>query len=262
MRLFVAGVGVWTPRLPSWAACRAMLRDGVAAAAAETLPRADWLPPAERRRATLGTRVVLAVAQEAIAAAGWEAATVASVFASSSGSPEITDQLCAALAAGDTQISPTRFHNSVHNAAAGYYAIAVGCRESSTSVAALDASAAAGLLAAAALALDEGREVLFCSFDMLYTGPLAVVRSLTAPWGVALALSPQVQGGAALELSWQPSSDAPETVCADAELEAARRRNPTARLLPLLALLAQPSAGVVTLAAAPQGRLRIAVAPC
>ncbi|MCS7100300.1 MAG: beta-ketoacyl synthase chain length factor [Burkholderiaceae bacterium] len=264
MKLYVAGIGVWTPDLPGWSACRARLRDGVIAARATSPPGAAWLPPTERRRATLATRVVLTVAQEALTAAGWEAAQVASVFASSSGSPEITDQLCQALAAGDTQISPTRFHNSVHNAAAGYYAIAVGCREPSTSVAAFDASAAAGLLEAAALAIDEDRPVLFCAFDMPYSGALALVRPVVDPWGVALALVPQPAptAQASLTLKWRPEPPADETRIADAVLEQARRHNPSARLLPLLSLLARRQPGTVTLAATPHAQLALTVEPC
>lgn len=264
MRLYVAGIGVWSPRLPSWPACRTRLAAGAVQAGENTLPKAEWLPPVERRRATLSTRVVLTVTQEALTAANWSPAQLPTVFASSSGSPDITDELCAALAAGDTQISPTRFHNSVHNAAAGYYSIAVGCRAPSTSLAAYDASAVAGLIEAAALAAADATPVLFCSFDVPYTGPLALVRPVVDPWGVALALAPEPAPGqiARLDLAWSGHVSSADSVCADADLEYMRLHNPSARLLPLLALLAGPSAGSALFSAAPAGQLRIDVSPC
>lgn len=264
MKVYVAGIGVWSPALPSWAACRARLTGGAVEATENKLPPASWLPPVERRRATLSTRVVLSVTQEALTQADWSPAQLPTVFASSSGSPDITDELCAALAAGDTQISPTRFHNSVHNAAAGYYSIAVACRAPSSSLAAYNASAAAGLLEAATLAVADTTPVLFCSFDVPYTGPLALVRPVADPWGVALALAPQAATGqiAALELTWSGRVGQAESGLDDAGLEYMRLHNPSARLLPLLALLAAGRAGSVTLAAAPGGQLHISCTPC
>ncbi len=264
MRLFVCGIGVWSPALPSWPACKARLAGGAVAAGDIGLPKAEWLPPVERRRATLSTRVVLTVTQEALTAASWSPAQLPTVFASSSGSPDITDELCAALAAGDTQISPTRFHNSVHNAAAGYYSIAVGSRAPSTSLAAFDASAVAGLIEAASMALSDSTPVLFCSFDVPYTGPLALVRPVVDPWGVALALTPEPAPGsiARLDLAWSGRVSSADSACSDVDLEYMRLHNPSARLLPLLALLAGPTAGSALFSATPAGQLRIDVTPC
>jgi hypothetical protein len=264
IELYVAGIGVWAPQLPSWEQCRGRLRGETVATEQEPakLPPASWLPPAERRRATLGARIVSSVAQEALSQAGWDRSALPSVFASSSGSPEITDELCAMLAAGDTQISPTKFHNSVHNAAAGYYSIAVGCQAASISLGAFDGSAGSGLLEAAAQIADSGAPLLFVSFDLPYTGPLAEVRAVDRPWGIALALSPAAETAARARLSLQWEATAADaTPCRDAALEHARLHNPTARLLPLLAALAGPTRDRVLLAL-PGGHLAIEVAPC
>jgi hypothetical protein len=264
LRAYIAGIGVWSPSLPSWGDCSRRLLGAPAGAAGNKLPPADWLPPVERRRATLSTRVVLSVAREALAQAGWDASTVPSILASSSGSPDITNDLCSSLAAGDTQISPTRFHNSVHNAAAGYYSIAVACRAASTTLGAHDASAAAGLLEAGVLLAVEATSALFVAFDVPYTGPLADVRPIADPFGVAFALAPQPAPGqvAALTLHWSSRADVAETTCEDAGLEYTRGHNPSARLLPLLALLAAGRQGEVVLATSTGGRLRVEAAPC
>ena len=73
---------------------------------------------------------------------------------------DITHQICEALARPEREVSPTSFHNSVHNAPAGYWSIATGSRLASTSICAYDVSFAAGLLEAAAYATVEHQPVM------------------------------------------------------------------------------------------------------
>ena len=63
---------------------------------------------------------------------GRDPATLPSVFTSAHGDLAVNDYMCATLATQPTAISPTRFHNSVHNAAAGYWTIATGCHAASS----------------------------------------------------------------------------------------------------------------------------------
>jgi hypothetical protein len=261
---YVAGVGVWSPMLPSWQACRDRLLGEAVPESDGKLPPADWLPAVERRRATLSTRVVLSVTKEALTYAGWRPGELPTVFASSSGSPEITNELCSALASGDTQISPTRFHNSVHNAAAGYYSIAVACHASSITLSAHDASAAAGLLEASVLLTTEATPALFVAFDVPYTGPLAEIRPIADPFGVALALAPEPAPGQLAQIVVERSAraDRPLSTCHDARLEYVRSHNPSARLLPLLEAFARREPAQIVLGMASGGQLLIDVAPC
>jgi hypothetical protein len=261
---YVAGIGVWSPVLASWEACRARLLGEEVAPTENKLPPADWLPAVERRRATLSTRVVLSVTKDALTYAGWEPTNLPTVFASSSGSPDITNELCSALAAGDTQISPTRFHNSVHNAAAGYYSIAVACHAASTTLGAHDGSAAVGLLEANVLLMTEGSPALFIAFDVPYTGPLAAIRPIADPFGVALALSPEPAPGqvAQIVVERQPRQDRPLSICRDEKLEYVRQNNPSARLLPLLEAFARREPAQIVLGMASGAQLLVNVTPC
>jgi hypothetical protein len=173
--------------------------------------------------------------------------------------------LCSALASGDTQISPTRFHNSVHNAAAGYYSIAVACHGASTTLGAHDGSAAMGLLEAAAFVSAEGTRALFVAFDVPYTGPLADVRPIEAPFGVALALAPDPGAGSTARLTVEWAShraDGPADTCREPELEFTRGHNPSARLLPLLGAIAERRGAKVWLGAAGGGWVGVEVTPC
>ena len=94
------------------------------------LPPPALLPAAERRRSGAIVKLTLATGLEAIAAAGLDAASLPSVFSASGGDGENCHAICEMLASDDRQISPTRFHNSVHNAAAGYWSIATGAMTS------------------------------------------------------------------------------------------------------------------------------------
>lgn len=257
MRCAVLGVGVFGPGLPDWSTARGVLRGEAGYAhAANAVPPATLLPPAERRRATSSTRLALTAAQEALAGSGVDPRAVPAVFASSSGSAEMLHDICAMLAAGDDQISPTKFHNSVHNAASGYYSIAVGSRRGATSICAYDDSAAAGLLEAMVQAVDGNEPVLLVSFDLPYPFPLSLARPIEDAWAIGLVLSP---GAAGPQIAVRLDGAAPESTLDIASLESARRHNPAARLLPLLAALARGGAQQVVLAQK-NGALRIDVA--
>src|SRR3546814_10360262 len=77
-----------------------------------------------------------------------DAGDLATVFAGSDADMAILQRISAALATPERIVSPTDFHNSVHNAAAGYWGIGTGSRAPSTTLAGYDASFALGLLEA------------------------------------------------------------------------------------------------------------------
>ena len=146
---YVDGVGLIGPGLANWTLGKAILAgEATYVEQCALLPAADTLPSAERRRVGRVVRLALAIGYEAASAAGQDTASLATVFASSGGDGDICHQICQMLATGDRQISPTRFHNSVHNAPAGYWGIATGARAPSTSLCAYDGSFGAGLLEA------------------------------------------------------------------------------------------------------------------
>lgn len=265
LRAWITGIGLWGPGLAGWAAGRDALADPAGRSFDDSgLPQAALLPPAERRRATPATRLSLAVAAEAIEASGLSAPVLPSVFASSAGNPEIIDGMCKAMAEGDHALSPTRFHNSVHNAAAGYYSIAAGSMRASTSLAGGDASAGAGLLEALVQAAAEGEPVLYVSCDLGYPYPLSAVRAVRGEWAVAFVMvpgdAPPARALARLGASIVAEPAPPADLGHDA-LEAALHENPTGRLLPLLRCLARAGHGVATLPLGEAGHLRIETDP-
>jgi len=243
----IDGIGVLGPGFTGWPEAREVL--GARSALAEratALPAPDLLPAAERRRTGKSIRVALAAGLEAAAAAGLAARDCAAVFTSSSGDGDNCSAICESLATEDRQISPTRFHNSVHNAPAGYWGIATGSMKSADSLCAFDASFAAGLLEAATrLAADPWEPVIVVAYDAPYPEPLNAVRPMSDAFGVALALT-SGPGGHGTPVAFELTGESP-TALADARLESMRLGIPSARSLPLLQLLARGGAGRVVI---------------
>jgi len=243
----IEGVGLIGPGLQGWSASRDVLAGTSRFATDATrIPSPDALPPTERRRASKSVRVALAAGLEAAAAAGRVPRDLVAVFASSSGDGENCHAICEALASNDRMISPTRFHNSVHNAPAGYWGIATGATHSADCVAAFDGSFAAGLLEALSrLAADPSQAVLLVAYDVPYPEPLASKRPIADAFALGLALAADGGSTRGPRIAVELESSGPANVLEDASLEALRRSIPAARALPLLALLARESAGRV-----------------
>ncbi len=190
--VYVDGIGLWAPRLPGWEAARAILR-GEAEAPSGLAPRPApaLLAPTERRRAPDSVAVALDVAASACAAARCEPRSVPSVFASTYGDPAVSDAVCEQLARAPLDTSPTKFHHSVHNAAAGYWAIATGCLQPYISLTAHRHTFGTGLVTAVLHALSERARVLFVAYDIEARGPLGTMARSRGMLGAALVLATQ-----------------------------------------------------------------------
>ena len=196
----ILGIGLLGPGLVDWASGAALLREATLWQPATTVvPAPLRLPATERRRAGAVVKASIVVADQAIAAAGLNPATLATVFSSSTGEPANCHALCEALAAPERLVSPTRFTNSVHNAPGGYWHIAVQGMAPSTSLAAFDGSFGAGLLEAMAWVAANQAPVLLVVADVPYPAPLAAKRPTADVFAVALLLAPGRQHDAVLE---------------------------------------------------------------
>lgn len=261
MRAWITGVAVLGPGLPGWAASEAVLAATQPWAAAEVaVPPPALLAPTERRRTSLAVRLALAAAAEACA--GQDGAAFDTVFASGNGDGAVVGAILDALAAPDASISPTQFHNSVHNAAAGYWGIGMASTRPSISVGGHDDTVAAGLLQAMAAVVARGRAVLFCAYDAPLPPPLAAVRCTTVPFAAALVLRPDAHATARamLDLRFVAAPAAmPEPTDA---LDALASQNPAARLLPLLRAMARRAPATLVLPMLGDAHLALELAPC
>jgi len=259
---YIEGVGLLGPGLSNWPDSRAILAGSQPYQPGKTiLPSPTLLPAAERRRSGALIKLTLATGLEAIIHAGLEASTLPSVFSSSGGDGENCHAICEVLASDDRQISPTRFHNSVHNTASGYWSIATGAMTTSSVLSAFDASFGAGLLEALTQAVVENTRVVLLACDTAYPEPLQRVRPIPDAFGIALVLAPQRSEHALAQIIVS-LTEAEADVLDDQALESLRLAIPAARGLPLLRAIAKQQERSIVLDYLDSTRLAVAIAPC
>jgi Beta-ketoacyl synthase, N-terminal domain len=287
----IEGIGLLGPGLDGWTGSVALLEGRSQYIPQPTVvPIPDGLPPAERRRLGLVVKLALSVGLQATSRAGVEPDTLPAVFTSSGGDGQNCHEICQALSLDERMISPTRFHNSVHNAAAGYWSIATRSKAASNALCAFDVSFAAGLLEAVTQVVVDQTRVLLVAYDAQYPPPLFMKRPIPEAFGVAFVLAPlgaatraaahmavaplapdlRASGGAATSLPTSGSlgrltvrlADARADRMSNKDLEALRASIPAARSLPLLRQLAAREPGVVNIEYLDGRSLVVEVDPC
>lgn len=262
LNAWISGIGFLAPGLADWPATAAVLRGETAYVPAPTiLPAPAILPPAERRRASRIVKLTLAIGLEAAAHAQADVATLATVFSASGADGHNCHALCEQLATEDRQISPTRFTNSVHNAAAGYWGIATRAMAPCQVTCAYDATFGAGLIDALGQVALDRQPTLLISYDSEYPEPLHATRPVPDVGGLGLLLTPERNEHSLAQIIVTPST-APAATLADQELEALRLAIPALRALPLLQMLARGEGGAVVIDYLPPMQLQIDVTPC
>ena len=249
----IESIGFWANGLPSWQAAREFAATGALPEAAPAKPSPQLLAPNERRRSPESVAVALEVALAACSDAGREPASLPSVFTSTHGDLSITDYMCAMLTSDPRAISPTKFHNSVHNAAAGYWTIGAGCMREATAISAYDASFAQGVIEAMAQLAEGNDAVLLVGYDTGSVGPLLSVHDCAGLLGGALVLSRSGSGPRIVATLADGEAAAPGALGRHAGA------NPMAPMLPLFDALAA-RAPHTALKAGPGRVLRLEIA--
>lgn len=249
-RCRVLGCGAWSPWFESWDGLRSALKGGALDAHGQK-PAAAVIPSTERRRAPIPVKLAVEASAQACEAAGVSPATPASVFVSGLGDTQLTDYMCKTLASENKALSPTRFHNSVHNAAAGYWTISVGCSAASNSLAAFEESVSMALLEAAVQMQQESRPVLLSFYDAPVAPLLEPLLHNRHPFAFSILLAPEdfqvaetkkgqspllSLGTRSATVGWPPLK-------LPSELEDCYANNPAARSLLLASMLADNDAG-------------------
>ena len=269
MKIFVHGIGVLGPNFANWQECQNRLKPDSQIPESFTQipdPMPSILPMNERRRSSGVVRWALQVAQEAVRQSNMSSKEMATVFASSGGETEILHKICHSLTFSPPMVSPTLFHQSVHNAAVGYWSIASGSQRPSTSLSCYDASFSGGLLESATLLSTHQEEyVLFVACDIAAPFPLNEARPLAAPFAVAMVLShhapPKSLSKLTITLLSEPLETSPTTM-SHTSLEQLRSGSPAARSLPLLHAMANHLTTSVYLNFLDNLQLQIAHQPC
>jgi hypothetical protein len=260
-RAYVDGVALWSPLLPGWEIAREVLAGREPAPSQPaSRPAPELLPPTERRRAPDSVAIALHAALSACQQAAREPASLRSVFSSMHGDLAITDYMCSTLASDPKLVSPTRFHNSVHNAAAGYWSIGASSTRPYTALSAGDLSHAVGLFESLSQLAATGEDVLCVTYDIEARGPLAGVAPSRGLLAAALILASQPGENCVACIDWDLVRGA-EAVSSTARLENAAlvAGNSNEACLPLFEAFARGDDAEVVSVISPGLALRLRV---
>jgi hypothetical protein len=254
----ILGCGLSAPGLPDIDALSRVLAGAELTDDKPGSASISLLSPRERRRCPETVRLSMAAAEQACRAGGIEPAKPDAVFTSGMGDLAISDYMCRTLAETPDLLSPMRFHNSVHNAAAGYWSIGAGVRGDVTALSGAADSLVTGLIEAAARVRTDARAVLLVVYDTVADGPMEAVWSAEYPFAGAFLLGPAEDAGdGAITLLAEPGLTGDDCPALPAGLAERTADNPAARALHLLALALGHHRGPLRLGARQGPGLRI-----
>lgn len=243
LSLYLKSVGIVAPGIESWNAAVNIFKQPDNYLLTPVAKKLETLLPAnERRRAARVTQLALYAAQQTGHAE--KISQCLQVFSSANGDVSTFHHISLALAMAGRPVSPTRFHNSVHNAPAGYWSIATQSQTASTSLTAGIDSFSAGLLEAAvqlnANDNQQGRDCLLVCYDEIPPGPFQTLIKISEEFACALRFTGKDQQDSAIaRLDIKLRDDGPpEQQLSSATLEQLRQANPQALALPLLEVVA------------------------
>lgn len=214
------------------------------------------LPANERRRMTSYIKLAVHVADEA----NLTDKTLPAVFASSNGDFYITDHICNTLTMTPKYVSPTQFHNSVHNAPSGYWAIAAKSPAASTSISTGDSTFSSGLLEAVTQVLSLQEDILYVAYDFPATAPLDKFNDVTEPFATAFVLSLNKAENSFGAIKLEVANDnISKSHCINTSLNILQKSNPIAESLPLLETLCLQESNILYLPYLNKSVLRVEV---
>lgn len=259
-KIYINGLSIIAPGMVEPEKTLTILR-GEQQWCAEPLPKLvpSMLPKNERRRTTPVIKIALQTVQPLLHLND-DLDEMVTVFASSDGDLGIDDKICQALAMEEKVVSPTQFHNSVHNAPAGYWAIAASMRGASVSLSAGNATFAAGLVDSITQVVSEQRNTFLIAYDVVAPEPLNAARHFDYSLGIALRLGvksePENLGYIRFSLD---DVENKVSTCKNPSLEPLRKGNPIGSGLPLIEALARKSSSSIILPYVMGKRLQIEV---
>ncbi len=203
--LSLTGIALWAPGFDDLARLAAgdRLPDPLIKA-----PKAEILPARLRRRCSLLTRMSAEVVAKASAQAAIDTSLATVVLASVYGEIRTTGQLLVMMAEEPgSPLSPTRFHNSVHNTPIGYLSIACSNHQGSTAISAGPRTLAMAMLeAATVIAAGEGPVVVVIVEEPLPEG-LALDGGTYDALAVAFVVESARDAGIRVRLGRSASAD-------------------------------------------------------
>ncbi|WP_158658054.1 beta-ketoacyl synthase chain length factor [Agarilytica rhodophyticola] len=248
LRCNIIGIGAWGPGFNNWPELKALLlqqNQTHEESPKPVTPKPTIIPANERRRSPLPVKIAVETSWQAAQQSTLEPHDMACVFGSGLGDTEITNYMCRALNNELKQLSPTKFHNSVHNAAAGYWTISTDCMKSANSIAAYDNTAGLALLEGLSQCVYQDELVLVTLFDDKAHNAYRDIFPCDTAFSAALVLSPEQHHSdksiARLDMQLGSRGSAPISPepIANAHLDTLYHQNPAAKILNVLQAIAK-----------------------
>ena len=238
LSLYLKGVSLIAPGLKNWQTAQQVLTgidDYQYCVVDKKL--STFLPPNENRRCSRTTQLALSAIQQLLTHYPFNPHKIRYIFSSCNGDLNIFHHISQALTQVNRPVSPIKFHNSVHNAPAGYGAIVLQSQQASTSITAYQDSFACGLLEASVQSLSNQQDCLFCAYDEIPPERLSSLVPIIDDFSYALLLSSDhEQAIARLDISITKGKMI--STMNNKALEQLRQSNPQAKILPLLHAIA------------------------
>ncbi len=230
----VLGMGAWGANFRNVSDLQKLLNGQAIEDDGAKGPKPEVIPANERRRAPLPVRLAIETSWQACQNADIDPSTLGCVFVSGLGDTQLTDYMCKVLAGENKALSPTKFHNSVHNAAAGYWTISTGCMQAANSVAGYQESVPLTLMEAIIQADAEKRPILMTFYDAPVSPVLKSILKNEHAFSVSIIIAP---GHVAQAPSFTAKVDQGNADWVDRQwpepLTQCYSDNPVARILPM-----------------------------
>ena len=208
MIAYIESIGLQAPGLEGWQSSLPILQGQTSY---ESVPLSKYspqfLPANERRRTTSTIKLALRTAAETVQ--NYSAADIASMptlFCCVDGDTEVSAKMTHATLQDDPMISPIHFHNSVHNAPAGYWMIGQGNQQAASAISAGQYQIGNSLVEAMTQLDDTQSKVLLVMYDLPIDPIIESFQPDMHPFGFGLVLTfhKSKESIAQLDLSLNP----------------------------------------------------------
>ncbi len=197
MKAQILSVGLTAPGLVDFETFKRMMWKGQSPDTSEAIEKYSpaFLPANERRRTTATIKLALKTAEDALihfkqTYPGIDTALPV-LFVSKDGDTFISARMCQAVSEEEPMISPTQFHNSVHNAPAGYWMIGQENQAPASAISVGEYAIANGLLEATLQSQNYGKPVLMVVYDLPLNElmPVDAVQKSQAPFAFSMIVN-------------------------------------------------------------------------
>jgi hypothetical protein len=241
MNAYIQAIGLQAPGLEGWCQSHSVLTgERPYQAIPLTHYSPQFLPPNERRRTTDTIKLALRTAEDTTRDLDdTTRSTLPAIFACVDGDTAISAQMTQAILSDEPMVSPIHFHNSVHNAPAGYWMIGQRNHQAASAVSAGDHQLGNALLETCSQLDNLTSDVMLILYDLPIDPIIETYQPDRVPFGAGLILSQTPAPGALaqIEIDLEPS---PPPVESNKNWFGA---NPAAQILPLLQAIAKGQPG-------------------